>query len=82
MLHTEHKPSVLVVDYAELNQFQAACEDLVKKGYKVNSSNCGFLNSEAYSFCASYQAIFVLPDAMTAHWPPAQVQPSPSRDPY
>lgn len=50
---------VEVVESADPNDFTKRCSSLMRKGYKMHSSNCGFVNSEEYSFCSSYQAIFV-----------------------
>lgn len=40
-------------------EFEAYCQGLYEDGYILSSSSCGFVNSESYDFCDSWQAIFV-----------------------
>ena len=48
-----------VVETDDKTEFEKECNELVEDGYKLNSSSCGFVNSEAYDFCTIYQAIFI-----------------------
>lgn len=52
---------VVAVELTDSDEFEKRCAELVSQGYKLSSSCCGFANSEAYNFCSSWQAIFVLP---------------------
>ena len=50
---------VVVVESADMHEFERECLQLFEDGYRLDSSSCGFVNSEEYDFCQSYQAIFV-----------------------
>jgi len=49
---------ILVVETSDQAQFEEKCKQLFEADYKMVSSSCGFVNSEEYQFCSSYQAIF------------------------
>ncbi len=53
----ERKP-VVTVDESKADVFEERCAALVKDGYRLDSSDCGFLGPE-YDHCASWMAIFV-----------------------
>ncbi len=50
---------IKVVDETKINVFEVKVNELLKMGYKISSTSCGFVNSEAYDFCSVYQAILV-----------------------
>jgi len=58
---TTDKP-VWVLNSNDPARFAEECCKLIEDGYTLSSSSCGFVNSEAYDFCDSYQAIFVKHD--------------------
>ena len=39
--------------------FMNICNKLLNEGWKISSTYCGFVQSEKYDFCNSYQAILV-----------------------
>ena len=53
------KNNVIVIDESSAEEFARLIDESILKGYKINSTNCGFVNSEKYDFCASYQAILI-----------------------
>ena len=55
----ESKPDVFVVDESRPDVFEEKVNELLKMGYKISSTSCGFVNSEAYDFCSVYQAILI-----------------------
>ena len=55
---------VITIDTSDKVEFEALCAKAVAEGYKLKSCDCGFLDSESYNFCSSYQAIFVKPEAL------------------
>ena len=59
------KNPIVVLEESDGTTFQDKCRMLVKDGYRLNSSSCGFVQSEAYDFCSSWHAVFVLPSAWT-----------------
>jgi len=52
---------VIVVDESDSDKFEERCKRLHEEGYLLQSSSCGFANSEAYDYCTSLQAIWALP---------------------
>ena len=40
-------------------EFERQINLLLQDGYKILSTNCGFLNTEKYDFCGSWQAILL-----------------------
>lgn len=51
---------VVAVDESNERTFEATIKALIDKGYRLHSSSCGFVQSERYDFCNSYQAIMVM----------------------
>lgn len=43
-------------------EFKTVVEGFLREGYKILSTNIGFVNSEAYDFCDCYQAILLKED--------------------
>lgn len=54
--------SVVILDESDAIKFENKCEILIKSGYTIHASSCGFVNSAEYDFCPSYQAVFVKND--------------------
>lgn len=54
---------VVVVESGNEKEFEGRCDELIQEGYEMKAASCGFLNSEAYNFSSSYQAIFVKREA-------------------
>ncbi|MCK4843062.1 MAG: hypothetical protein KAT04_14470 [Methylococcales bacterium] len=50
---------VVALNITDEKEFEKECKKLIDNGYTISSTYCGFINSESYGFCASYQAIFV-----------------------
>lgn len=57
----EDKKPVVVVNLNDEQEFEKTCASWIAAGYRLDSSSCGFANSEAYDFASVYHAIFVLP---------------------
>ena len=57
-MKTDNKP-IIVIEESCPTGFENKCRELIEKGYDLSSSNCGFVQSEAYDFCSVYQAIFI-----------------------
>ena len=53
---------VKVVENSDETKFETECNKLIQDGYKISSTSCGIINSEAYDFCTFYQAILVKED--------------------
>lgn len=51
--------NIKVVEESKPNVFEEKVNELLKMGYKISSTSCGFVNSEAYDFCSVYQAILI-----------------------
>mgnify|MGYP000947344460 FL=1 len=51
--------NIKVVDESKPDVFEEKVNELLKMGYKISSTSCGFVNSEAYDFCSVYQAILI-----------------------
>lgn len=51
--------NIQIVEKQDKDDFEKACNELLKRGYKLSSSSCGFVNSSEYNFCNVYQAIFI-----------------------
>ena len=50
---------IKVVESSDMNKFENEVNELLKDGYSISSTSCGFVNSENYDFCSSYQAILI-----------------------
>lgn len=50
---------IKVIETNSGNEFEKYAENLISQGFTLSSSHCGFVNSEEYDFCSSYQGIFV-----------------------
>jgi len=59
--------SIVTVEDSQGANFEVKCQALVKRGYKLVCASCGFVNSEQYDFCDSFQAVFALPEALANH---------------
>ena len=58
-----NRKPIIVIEKTGPNEFERECENLLNIGYKILSTNCSFVNSEAYDFCSSYQAILQIDPA-------------------
>ena len=56
----EENKKVVVLESNDTEAFEDDMNMYLEQGYDVSSSSCGFVNSEQYEFCSSYQAILVL----------------------
>jgi hypothetical protein len=50
---------IKTIDVPNSIEFEQRVNDLLKEGYEILSTNCGFANSEKYDFCGCWQAILV-----------------------
>lgn len=50
---------IKVINMQDENEFETIVNEFLKDGWSVNSTNCGFLNSENYDFTTSFQAILI-----------------------
>jgi len=50
---------IKVISYPNESYFESLVNNLLKEGWKISSTNCGFLNSENYGFKDVYQAILI-----------------------
>lgn len=53
---------IVTVSTSKQGYFEDTVNDYLEEGYKILSSNCGFVNSEAYDFCDNWQAILYKED--------------------
>ncbi len=50
---------IKVIENSDKDKFEQEVNDFLLQGFMVSSTACGFIQSEAYDFCHSYQAILV-----------------------
>jgi len=50
---------VKVLETSNPTSFENQLKELISTGYELKSSSVGFVNSEKYDFCGSYQALLV-----------------------
>jgi len=49
---------IKVIEKSDEKEFESAVNDLLStQKWEILSTSCGFVDSEQYDFCASYQAI-------------------------
>ena len=48
---------IVTVSNNKQGDFEYMVNEYLEEGYKLSSSNCGFINSEAYDFVDVWQAI-------------------------
>jgi len=53
---------IITVSNNKQGDFEYMVNEYLEEGYKLSSSNCGFLNSEAYDFIDRWQAILYKED--------------------
>ena len=53
------KKHIKIVENCDKGNFTAEVNILLNKGYKILSTNCCVINSEAYDFCSCFQAILL-----------------------
>lgn len=50
---------IKVINMTDEDEFQETVNDFLGKGWVISSTACGFINSETYDFCTSFQAILI-----------------------
>lgn len=50
---------IKVISTSDEDAFERRVNELLENGYKLSSSSCGFVDSEKYDYCSSYQAILI-----------------------
>lgn len=53
---------IITVSENAQSQFEYMVNGYLQDGYKILSTSCGFVNSESYDFCESWQAILYKED--------------------
>lgn len=53
------KSEIKVIENSDLVKFESEVQIYLDQGFKINSSSCGFVQSESYDFCSCYQAILI-----------------------
>lgn len=48
---------IKVLNLTDEAEFESIVNGFLAEGWKVSSTSCGFINSENYDFCTSFQAI-------------------------
>ena len=61
-----HMKPLCVVNESQETVYESKCQELIRLGYRLVAANCGFVDSEQYDFCSSYQAVFILPQFFMA----------------
>ena len=51
---------VVTISRSDEDQFTKDVNELLVLGWEILSTSCGFVNSEQYDFCGSYQAILAI----------------------
>lgn len=55
------KKKIFVVETHNLNQYEDSVNNLLSEGWQILSTSSGIVNSEAYNFCAWFQAVMEHP---------------------
>lgn len=50
---------IKVINTHDESDFENMVNAYLKEGWKISSTSCGFVNSDAYDFCTSFQAILI-----------------------
>ncbi len=58
----EDQREIHIVSLSDEDAFTSEVNRLLSEGWQIHSSSCGFVNSESYDFCNSYQAIMIKHD--------------------
>ena len=53
------KQEIKVYESSNESEFEAYVNAMLKDGWQISSTSCGFVNSENYDFCSSYHAVLV-----------------------
>jgi len=53
---------IVTVSFSKQGCFEDSVNEYLEEGYKILSTNCGFLNSENYDFIDVWQAILYKED--------------------
>ena len=50
---------ILVLEESDKGKFEFNVNVYLSEGWTISSTSCGFVNSERYDFCSTYQAILI-----------------------
>ena len=50
---------IKVLNITDETEFESIVNGFLSEGWKIASTCCGFVNSENYDFCTSFQAILI-----------------------
>lgn len=50
---------IKVINMSDETEFESVINDWLEDGWIISSTACGFINSENYDFCTSFQAILI-----------------------
>ena len=53
---------VVTISESQQGEFEDKVNDYLSRGYSILSTNCGFVQSEAYDFCNVWNAILITSD--------------------
>lgn len=59
MKEKQDEKMIKIIDSNNKNKFEETVNELIKKGWEISSTNCGFVNSEEYDFQDVFQAILI-----------------------
>ncbi len=51
--------AIKIIDTTNAEDFETKVNEYLEQGYKIISSNIGFVNSDKYDFCSCYQAMML-----------------------
>lgn len=51
---------IKVVNRSDEDEFTQEVNELLQEGYKISSTDCGFVNDSQYDYCSSFMAILVI----------------------
>jgi len=51
---------IVTISRSDEDQFTKDVNELLVLGWEILSTSCGFVDSEQYDFCGSYQAILAI----------------------
>lgn len=50
---------IKVLNITDETEFESTVNTYLEDDWKISSTSCGFINSENYDFCTSFQAILI-----------------------
>lgn len=51
---------IKIINMSDEDAFTEAVNKHLSEGYKISSTDCGYINSDQYNFCSSFMAILVI----------------------